>query len=150
MLFLNSSVSDPLSPVITVFKTAQPQQRAPLQLGYLLQMIAVDIMGPFPQNKNGNCYILVAEDYFTKWSWAIPNQEAKHKSCWICLFVFLCLRESIQIGANNQFESRELCNLLQIEKTHTTLYHPQRDGLVERANRTILNMLAMVVDNYQD
>jgi len=36
-------------------------------------------MGPFPANKNGNCYILVAEDYFTKWleAWAIPNQEAK-------------------------------------------------------------------------
>ena len=37
-------------------------------------MVAVDIMGPFPKNQNGNCYILVAEDCFTKWleTWAIP------------------------------------------------------------------------------
>ena len=42
-------------------------------------MVTVDIMGPFPKNVGGNCYILVAEDYFTKWieTWAIPDQEAK-------------------------------------------------------------------------
>ena len=44
-----------------------------------MEMVAVDIMGPFPQNENRNCYILVAVDHFTKWleAWAIPNQEAK-------------------------------------------------------------------------
>ena len=42
-------------------------------------MVAVDNMGPFLVNANGNHYILVAEDYFTKWlePWEIPNQEAK-------------------------------------------------------------------------
>ena len=63
-------------------KTAQPHRRGGMQsitVGYPLQMVAVDIMGPFPQTINGNSYMLVAQDYFTKWlkAWAIPNQEAK-------------------------------------------------------------------------
>ena len=36
----------------------------------------------------------------------------------------------------------ELCKLLNIHKTHTTPYHPRSDGLVERFNWTLLNMLA--------
>ena len=48
-----------------------------------------------------------------------------------------------------QFESnlfKSLCELLGIEKTHTTPYHPQSDGLMERFNRTLEDMLSKVVD----
>ena len=38
---------------------------------------------------------------------------------------------------------KELVKLLGVVKTKTTPYHPQSDGLVERLNRTILNMLAI-------
>jgi len=52
-----------------------------------------------------------------------------------------------------QFESKvvkEMCKLLHIRKTHTTPYHPQSDGLVERLNRTIQSMLATVIDDHLD
>lgn len=46
-----------------------PQRNgAPLQTikaGYPMQVVAVDIMGPLPESKFGNNYILVAGDYFT-------------------------------------------------------------------------------------
>ena len=43
-----------------------------------MQMVAVDITGPFPRTTNGNSYILVVSDYFTRWAgaYAIPNQES--------------------------------------------------------------------------
>ena len=41
---------------------------------------------------------------------------------------------------------QEVCRLLQIDKTRTTPYHPQSDGLVELFNRTMLAMLASTVE----
>ena len=40
-----------------------------------------------------------------------------------------------------------MCTVLHIKKSHTTPYHPQSDGLVERLNHTVQNMLATVVDD---
>ena len=62
-------------------KLPAPKKRAPLnpvRVGYPMQMVAVDLMGPFPESENGNSYILVAVDYFTRWmeAYAVPNQEA--------------------------------------------------------------------------
>ena len=113
-----------------------------------MQMVATDIMGPFPITTQGNKYILVASDYFTRWveAYAIPNQEATTVAGKVVnnMFCHFGLPEQLHLDMGAQFESRvvkEMCNMLDINKTHTTPYHPQSDGLVERANRTIQNML---------
>ena len=41
---------------------------------------------------------------------------------------------------------RDVCRLMGIVKTHTTPYHPQGNGLVERTNRTIKCILKAFVD----
>ena len=38
--------------------------------------------------------------------------------------------------------------MLHINKTRTTPYHPQRDGLLERFNRTLLHMLATCTEDH--
>ena len=52
----------------------------------------------------------------------------------------------------SQFESslfQELCSLLDIDKTRTTAYHSQSDGLVERFNLTLENMLSKYIASDQ-
>jgi len=43
-----------------------------------MELVDVDILGPFPTTDYGNHYVLVAMDYFTKWPevYAVPDQSA--------------------------------------------------------------------------
>ena len=51
--------------------SAPQKNHAPLgtiKAGYPMQVVAVDIMGPLPESEAGNSFVLVAGDYFTKWT----------------------------------------------------------------------------------
>ena len=132
-------------------------KRAPMQIvrsGYPMERIAVDILGELPRTENGNKYILVVEGYFTKWMecFPIPNMEAVTVARILVDEVIARFRipERIYSDQGVQFESNlfsELCKLLQIEKTRTTPYYPQSDGMVERFNRTLTKMISMFVDD---
>lgn len=127
-------------------KTPAPQTRAPLQnimVGSPMQIVGVDLLGPFPQSHSGNRYLL---DYFTKWAEAYPvrNMEANTVANVLTneLFFKFSPPEQIHSDQGHQFESKllkEICKLLQ-----TSPYNPQCDGLVERYNRTLLDMLSTV------
>ena len=59
------------------------------------------------------------------------------------MFCHFALPEKLHSDQCRQFEAEvttQLCQSLLIEKT--TSYHPQSDGLVERFNRTLLNMIS--------
>ena len=58
--------------------------------------------------------------------------------------------EQLHSDQSCQFESvKEICELLKIRKTRTTPYHPQCNGMVERFNQTLLDMLSTKVGNHQ-
>ena len=115
----------------------------------------MDILSPFPESVQGNRYILVVSDYFTRWveAYGIPNQETTtvaHKIVEEFFFRF-GLPEQLHSDQGRNFESEvvcEVCKILEIAKTRTTPYHPLSDGLVERLNRTLLNMLAMATADH--
>ena len=44
---------------------------------------------------------------------------------------------------------KEMCSLFNIEKTRTTLYHPESDGMIEWMYRTLQDMLAKYVSEHQ-
>jgi hypothetical protein len=125
--------------------------------GYPMEKIAMDIIGPLPTTGKGNRFILVVIDYFTRWpeAYAMPNQEAhtiaeKLIREWISRYGVM---KQLHTDQGRSFENevmRELTDMLRIKKTRTTPYHPQSDGMVERLNRTLKDMLAKTVNDRHD
>ncbi|KRY29757.1 Retrovirus-related Pol polyprotein from transposon 17.6 [Trichinella spiralis] len=133
-------------------KAPQAKARAPMQIqpvGYPFQRIGVDVLGPLEETKRGNRYLLVICDYFTMWPEAFPMPDAEAATIARHLVNGIFCRfgapETIHSDQGRNFESaliKELCELFRTSKTRTTAYHPQSDGLVERMNRTLVDMLA--------
>jgi transposase InsO family protein len=121
-------------------------------VGAPLERVALDILGPLPESNNGNKYILIVADYFTRWTEAypMPNQEAVTVAR-LFMREFICrfgVPRQVHSDQGRQFEAglfQELCRLLGIDKTRTTPYHPQSDGLVERFNKTVEDMLSKYI-----
>ena len=121
-------------------------------VGAPMERVAVDILGPLPESNLGNKYICIVSDYFTKWveAFPMPNQEAETiaKELVDKFFSRFGIPLSIHSDQGAQFESmlfQQLCELLNLDKTRTTPYRPQSDGLVERFNRTLEDMLSKFV-----
>lgn len=124
--------------------------------GAPMERIAVDILGPLPRSKKGNKYLLVVGDYFTKWvdAFPVPNEEAHTIAKKLVERVFSVFGVPMQLHTDRgtNFEShlfKEMCQIMGIDKTRTTAYRPQSDGMIERANQTIENMLRNFVSNNQ-
>ena len=61
-------------------KSHAPKRRAGLQtvqVGYPLQTVCVDILGPLPETETGSRYVLVAVDHFTKWAEAYREYQTR-------------------------------------------------------------------------
>ena len=119
-----------------------------------LDCVAIDLLGELPETENGNRYILVVTDYFTKWTqaFALRNMTAQTVADRLSteFFCFFGTPRQLHSDQGRQFESQlfqEICKLLGINKTRTTPYRPQSDGMVERFNRTIQQMLKHFVNN---
>ena len=138
-------------------KSPNQKRRAKLKgisAGEAGELVALDILGPLTKTDEGNAYILVIGDHFTKWIEAVPlpNIEAITVARAL-LDNFICrfgVPRVLLSDQGRQFESaifKELCVMLGIKKTRTSPYHPQCNGMVERYNRTLCQMLAAYVDN---
>ena len=138
--------------------TKGPRGRQRLHAGQLWQSMAVDLVGPMPETSKGNRWILVLVDHFTRWqdALAIPDATAPVVAATLNkrVFCYMGLPEQIHTDHEAQFKSQlitELCQLWGVNKTRTTLYHPQANGMVERNNKGLGDSLqAMLLGGGQE
>ncbi|MCG8033309.1 MAG: DDE-type integrase/transposase/recombinase [Candidatus Thiodiazotropha taylori] len=141
-------------------KRPTKKPKAPLKeysVGFPMDRVSVDVLGPFPVTKAGSRFILVVQDNFTKFveAYAIANQTAETVAHKLVMEFFtkygLPLDLHSDQGKNFQSELfRQVCCLLEINQTKTTSYRACSNGMVERFNQTLVNMITTYVNQEQD
>ena len=104
---------------------------------------------------SGYNQVLVMIDHFTKYAEAVPCITASaEETCdhliktWIarhgCPMTFQSDNGTAFVGEL----TKELMRRSQVAQAHSTEYHPQTNGLVERQNRTLVSMLRVYCSRY--
>ena len=119
----------------------------PIPVQRLFQIVGVDVMD-LPTTADGNCHVVVFQDYLTKWPLVYPVPDQKSIRL-VRLLVeevipFFGVPEALLSDRGTNLLSslmKDICQMMGIKKLNTTSYHPQCDGMVERFNRTLKAML---------
>lgn len=124
--------------------------RAPLvgiQTTQPMELVCIDYL-TLEESKGGYSNVLVITDHYTRYAQAYPTRnqlaETTARVLFEEFFVHYGFPQRIHSDQGRNFESRiikSLCKLAGIEKSRTTPYHAQGNGMVERFNRTLLGML---------
>lgn len=146
-------------PTCQSFRTVvKPRAPVPIEVTTPFDRIGIDLVGPMPVTKRGSKYVVVATDYFTHYTEAVPIPE---KSA-VVVANFLNRYIFKRHGAPKIIQSdqgKEFCNevvrkcLEQAKTKHavSSPYHPMSNGLVERTNQTITTKIAkLAAENRND
>jgi transposase InsO family protein len=137
-------------------KKARAQMKS-FTAGEPMERMAIDVLGEIHESSAGNKCILVIMDYFTKYVILVPTKDQKAVTVARAMvdhvFSILGIPKLVHSDRGTDFCSkvfRETCRLFNIDKTYTTPWRPQSDGMVERMNRTLGSMLKVYTNKLQD
>jgi hypothetical protein len=116
-------------------------------------LVSVDVTGPFPGTDRKNVYVVVFCDHLTRWveAFATPDMETSTIADLLIKHV-ICRHGAPRTLLSDQGSSfvshlaAAVYHRLGVMKIQASTYHPQTNGLVERFNRTMKEMLQKYVD----
>ena len=120
----------------------------PIAVSGPFDIIGIDHVGPLEKSKKGYQYIIVAQDYLTKWPIAeavktTNTEEALEFVRDRIVSVYGSPRQIItdQGAAFTSHQWRAMMKMWKIQHVTTSAANPQANGQVERMNQTILKSL---------
>ena len=126
-------------------------RRAPLMerevLAEPFEVMAFDLVGPFPKAKNGYRFVLTAVCMGSKWPEAIPLKAQTARAVangMLEIFARTGIPLQLLTDQGSQFIGslvKHLCEDLRIDQVKTAPYHPECNGVVERMHGTLVPML---------
>ena len=116
-------------------------------------MVAIDVIGPLPETDRGNKYIVTLMDYYTKWPEAYPTKDQTAQTIVDLLHERIIPQHGVPkviITDRGPCFSSELfvseTAAVGAHVCYTSPYHHQANGLVERWNRTLMDMIKPTVE----
>jgi len=120
-------------------------------------LVGLDIMGPLPTTMHGNSYVLTMVDHFTRFGDAVALKDTESLtiasaviSMWICkygLFDVMVSDNGVQLVSDI---AKYIYKQLGIKRKVTTTFHPQSNGITERFNGTLKQLLKIWCNEEQD
>jgi hypothetical protein len=116
-----------------------------------LELVHSDICGPItPASNSGNKYILTFIDDFSRKTWVyfLKNKSSafEYFKKFKCLVeketgAAICCLRTDRGGEFNSIEFKDFCEENGIKRQLTAAYTPQQNGIAERKNRTVMDMV---------
>src|ERR1044072_1444817 len=134
-------------------KTSKQNELFPIPISAPWESIGIDFVGPFPETRQGNKYIITAIVSFPQWPErrAVPAVTSKETAKFI-YEELICRHRIINILHSDQgthFVNEVIIDLTKrfdMKHHKITAYHPQANGLVERFNGTLKKTLAKLYE----
>ena len=134
-------------------KTSTTAKLVVVDSTYQMDLVCMDFLS-LEMSSGGYEHILVITDHFTRYAQAIPSRNQTAKTTAKLLFDnFVChygFPARLHSDQGRNFESqviKELCTIANVDKTRTTPHHPMGNGMPERFNQTLLNMLGTLEED---
>ena len=120
-----------------------------------MQLVSMDLIGPFPVSPNGNKYILTIIDHVTGWGEAYPISDKTNQAVWNAFSNQFIPRhgvpEVVITDNGKKFCANTFMRYLEqigIDHKRTTPVHPTCNGKSERYNKVFKNIPTKLVNNY--
>jgi hypothetical protein len=118
-----------------------------------LKRWGINIVGKLTPAQGNYTFTIVAVDYFTKWVEAKPitniTSATIQKFLWQNIICLYGVPQQITVNNAKYFDSamfKDFCHQIRMKDSFTSVYHPQSNGAVERANALIFEAIKKILE----